>query len=644
MNSSRTVLLGAAVLAVLLVSAIAGPVLGQATTPGNATNGSSAANGTGTETGTSYPIETVAPDGQSTPSPEPSTNGSGSNGSNGSAAPTSTATAGAPGAPRAPGAANANASGNGSDLNFGVPSGSDVAGEAVNGTLSALNQVFIDMVGTILKLPWRFITLRFAPFEAATSVGDGGLWQRPPGVFGELYDLATGSFFQLALSLLVPFFVIDWASNLSPKPGVMGVGDRLFRRAGDVAHLLFSWPIIWAHFLLASILCLILLPPDDVVVGGLTGSIGQLAGLGGLVGFTLVFSIMLAIIGGCLFVKHAGAFIYLLAGLVAYPILVVISLPDHPVVGQLPTYAENSRTGTIVSAWYPVPTAFVLGVGYWVDQAVIGALTLGGPLGEASGGAVYYPVLWLAALYAPEKVFGDASPVRRVRNAALAAGTGGAAGAATGATAGTAAGTTAGAIAGSGAGAAGVLPAGAGAGAATGATSAGAGSVSATASRMKSGSPGASALADGGTTAVRSPSGGGSAGPLGDDSAGSRSTSNLGGSGGAGAGSTAQDPDGLTRIGGRDELDTGQRYEPVVQHDSGSLARVDPPKDTNWLADRGGIDRLDQSTDEPLYFRGESDGELYDLRGAANTATVHSTETSNITSGASRAEDSVRNL
>jgi len=245
-------------------------------------------------------------------------------------------------------------------------------------------------------------------------------------------------------------------------------------------------------------------------------------------------------------------------------------------------------------------------------------------------------------LYAPEKVFKNGSVPRRLRDGLLAAGAGGAAGAATGSAAGASSATAVG----SASGAAGALPAGAATGAGAGVTSAGAGSVAATASRMKSGSPGASALADGGTTPVRAPSGGGSAGPLGGDSAGSRSTSSLGGSGGAGpgSGSTAQDPDGLTRIGGRDELDTGQRYEPVVQHDSGSLARVSTPKNTNWLADRGGIDRLNQATDEPLYFRGESDGELYDLQGTATTATVHNTETSNIASGASRAEDSVRNL
>ena len=582
-----------ALLALVLASAIAGPVVGQATPgPGNATNNSSAANTSTPTTGPAGP-----------PGPNGSANGSNE----------STTTA-APGAPQAP-------NGSGSDgLDLGVPSAGDVAGEAVNGTLDALNQVFVDTVGTILKLPWRFITLRFAPFEAiGDASGDGGLWQRPPGVFGELYDLATGFAFEIATSLLVIFLVIDWLGNFSPKPGAVGPIDRLMYRAGDVAHLLFSWPIIWVHFLLASILCVLFLPPDSVVVGGLTGSFGQLAGVGALVGFTLVFSIVLAIIAGYLLLKHAGAFVYLLAGLAAYPILVAASIPDHPVVGRLGEYAENARSGVVVAAWYPTPTAFVLGVGYWIDQAVIAALTLGGPLGEISGGAIYYPVLWLAALYAPEKVFGNGSPTRKARNMALAAGMGGAAGAATGATAGTAAGMSAGALAGSASGAAGSLPAGAGAGAAT---SAGAGSVSATASRMSSGSPGASALADGGTRPIAS-GGGDGAGPL----------------GGGSAGSTAQEPDGLTRIGSRDEIDTGQRYEPVVQKGPDNIEELgpEPPNDANWLVDQGGADRLDRGTDEPLYFRGESDGELYDLRGASNAGGVHG-------EASSGNKDSIRDL
>jgi len=148
---------------------------------------------------------------------------------------------------------------------------------------------------------------------------------------------------------------------------------------------------------------------------------------------------------------------------------------------------------------------------------------------------------------------------------------------------------------------------------------------------MRSGSPGASALADGGAVPATGSSDS-STGGLGGASAGP----SLGGSGSA----TGSTPDGVTRIGSRDALDTSQRYEPVVQHDSGSIARVDPPKDVDWLTDQGGADRLDRGTDDPLYFRGESDGELYDLRGATDSG-IHGrsgTET------ASRTKDSVRNL
>jgi hypothetical protein len=70
----------------------------------------------------------------------------------------------------------------------------------------------------------------------------------------------------------------------------------------------------------------------------------------------------------------------------------------------------------------------------------------------------------------------------------------------------------------------------------------------------------------------------------------------------------------------RSAFDDEQRYEPVVQHDSGDLARVSTPKDANWLADQGGVENLDRGTDEPLYFRGERDGELYDLRGTTGSS------------------------
>jgi hypothetical protein len=458
-------------------------------------------------------------------------------------------------------------------------------------------------------------------------------------VFGELYDLATGSFFQLAASILGIFFLIDWLSNFSPNPRTMSVGDRLFRRAGDAAHLLFSWPIAWAHFLFASILCAVFLPPDEVVVGGLTDLWSQFAGVASLIGFTLVFSIVIAIAGGYLLLKHAGAFVYTLVGIAAYPLLVAASIPDHPVIGRLGEYATSAREGYVVAAWYPVPTAAVLGIGYTIDQAVLSALTLGGPIGEVGGGGLYYPVLWLAALYAPEKVFKNGSVPRRLRDGLLAAGAGGAAGAATGSAAGASAGTSTGLVAGSGAGAAGALPAGAATGAGAGATSASAGSVAATASRMRAGSPGASALADGGTVPTTG-SGDSGTGRLGGASAGSSLGGGSGATGSGRAGATGSDPDGLTQVGSRDDLDTSQRYEPVVQHDSGEFARVSSPKDANWLTDQGGGDRLNRGTDDLLYFRGESDGELYDLGGATDSG-IHGRSGTETASGT---KDSVRNL
>jgi hypothetical protein len=496
--------------------------------------------------------------------------------------------------------------------------------------------VFVGTWGSILKFPWRLITVRFAPFDAVTSVGEGddGLWQRPPGVYGQLYDLATGWAFEFAVSVLVIFLLVDWLGNLSPRPGTVGPIDRLFFRGGDITHLLFSWPIAWAHFLLSTIFCVIFLPPDEVVVGGLTDLWSQFAGVASLIGFTLVFSVVIAIAGGYLLLKHAGAFIYLLVGIVAYPLSVAASIPDHPVVGRLGAFAENTREGYVVSAWYPTPTAFVLGVGYTIDQAVLSALTLGGPLGEVGGGGLYYPVLWLAALYAPEKVFNDGGVPHRLRDGLLAAGAGGAAGAAAGGSTGAAGRITLqsgiGASGAAGAAASQSLPA------TTSAAETSMSAASSTASRMRSGSPGAKALADGGTTTTSASGGGGGAGPFG----GSSSTSTGPGAGVGSAGTqtgpgssrsgpatgsatTAQEPDGLNRVADRANLDTEQRYEPLVQHDSGKIARVSTPKDANWLADQGGVENLDRGTDEPLYFRGERDGELYDLRGAAESAGVH---------------------
>ena len=67
---------------------------------------------------------------------------------------------------------------------------------------------------------------------------------------------------------------------------------------------------------------------------------------------------------------------------------------------------------------------------------------------------------------------------------------------------------------------------------------------------------------------------------------------------------------------------------------------MSPPKDATWLADKEGFDRLNSATDEALYFRGESDGELYDLSAATDSG-IHGRSGSETASGT---EDSIRDL
>ena len=619
--SARSVL---TVLAFALVvsASVAGPVVGQATpapTPTateNGSNGSMSTNGSGTP----YPVQTLTPTATENGSVAGNATGNGSGNDSGGGSGNDPAGDAGP----APDPSSTDSGSGGGGGGFGIPSAGDLAGEAANGTISTFNSILAKTIGPVFRLPWAIITVRFAPLEATGEYGDG-LWGRPPGLFGQIYDAAMDLFVEFALLFIALVLVIDWFGNLSPSPRTQGAIERLWRQAGDLAHLLFSWPIAWAHFLLSSIVCLVFMPSNAQVIGELSDYWAQLAAIGPLAGLVFLTGPLLVIVVLYLFTKHAGAFIYMLAGIVAYPFLVVMGIPDHWLLGRLGEYAENAREGFVVAAWYPVPTAFVLGFGYWIDEAFLNAITLGGPIGEVGAGSVYYPILWLAALYAPLKVFSNGNPARYAKTAALSAGIGGAAGAASGAGAGSAAGSASGLAAGSGAGAASGLPAGAGAGAATGSATGTAGS---TATRMAAGSPGASALADGGTTLASN--GGGSAGPLGDyaesASAGGAGSAGIGGAGTAGRGAASTSdlsqsaPEGTTRVADRGSLDTGQRYEPLVQHDSGKLARVSTPKDANWLADQGGIENLNRGTDEPLYFRGETDGELYDLSGTAGSS------------------------
>ena len=480
----------------------------------------------------------------------------------------------------------------GGGFGFGVPSTDEIVGDAVNGTVGTITGMFTRALGGVLMLPWQLIALRGAPFAAAADAASSpaGLFARPDApVYGSLYDMATGSLFALAAILFALMFVLDWFGNLSPS-SPLGAVDRLFLRAADMLHLLFSWPIAWGHFIIASAISLALLPDAETVGGSLETATSNILGMT-LVGAALVFSVVGLLVAVYLVVKHAGAFIYLVVGLAAYPLLVAMSVPDGRILGSLGEYGERARARYPVAAWYPVPTAAVLGIGYAVGGEVVelgnlmqSQLPGSSPLGDSSIAilALYYPILWLAALYAPVKLFSGGEIGEKLKNVATAGAVGGAAGAATGSAAGASSGAAAGSAAGSTAGST----------AAVGAGSTAAGALPE--GRFSSGSPGAAKLArDGGTATV---SGGGSSG-----------TSFVGSQNGT--------ADAITPSEGG--VDLTQRYEPHIQTASGGLERVERPRNAEWLVDKGGVGRLDASTDDPLYFRGESDGELYDLRNAS---------------------------
>jgi hypothetical protein len=553
------------------------------------------------------------------------------------------------------GVAGGGGGGGGGGNGFGVPSPQQIAGNLVDATVGAAANTFADAAGGVFMFPWKFVTMRFAPFEDTSAGGEGPLaiWERPEApLFGQLYDIATDSLFYIALLLFAAFFVIDWFGNLSASPGADGPVERLFLRAADGLHLLFSWPIAWGHFLLASYLAYVFLPGQEAVASTVNEGLSNIIGLAGAA-IALIYVPFLLVIFLWLLVKHAGAFVYLVIGLAAYPALVAAGIPDHPILGRLGAFAENTRSKYVVAAWWPVPTAVVLGIGYQVDEALLELMTAGNLLNDAPAGAIVYPVLWLAALYAPIKVFSDGSPPLRNWKSKFSRGSGGPpnrGGGSGGPPPG-----SGGASALVGGAAAGTLAASAGAGRVAGSAASSGGSLarseSGAFSRLKNASPSQRTLAtDGGLqtmSAAQTDTGGTDAGGASggakaigggfDPSSGAGPTSgegasSAGASGSYSAGTTdsevrdassLNDTHGIVEA-GPSTFDTTQRYEPYTYHESAGFQRLDPPKRATWLANEGGFDRLNEATNEPLRFKGENDGEMYDLSSVNPSGTSYS--------------------
>ena len=618
-----------AVLAVVLVGALLGGAVG----PALAQQAPPAPNGTNTTNGTD-PTAPGVPASQSTFGNATS----GTNGTNGTNA--------------------SNATNDSSDFfgggGFGVPSTDKIAGDLVNATVGAAANAFTDAAGGVFMFPWKFVTMRFAPFEQGSAGGGNGplaIWERPDApLFGTIYDIAMNSMLYIALLIFGAFFVIDWFGNFSASPGADGPVERLFLRAADCLHLLFSWPIAWSHFLLASYLAYVFMPGQEAIASTVNEGLSNIIGLAGAA-VALIYVPFLLVIFLWLLVKHAGAFVYLVVGLAAYPALVAAGIPDHPILGRLGAFAENTRSKYVVAAWWPVPTAVVLRIGYQVDGALLELLTAGDLLNDAAGGAIVYPILWLAALYAPIKVFADGSPPLRNWKSKFSRGNGRSAGGGVGG--GSSSGLPGGASALAGGAAVGALAAGstsAGASAASagGSAASAGGSLAQSGSkafgRLNNGSPSQRTLAaDGGLQTMNAAqTGAGSAGTGGGAGGGGSSAigggfgpsdtgTSTGSTGGAEASSGAystgnasseawdsggsiNDTHGIIEA-GPSTFDTTQRYEPYTYHEKGGFQRIDPPKRATWLSEEGGFDRLNEATDEPLRFKGENDGQMYDLGG-----------------------------
>ena len=546
--------------------------------------------------------------------------------------------------------------GAGTSGGLGVPSPQQIAGDLVDATVGAAANAFTDAAGGVFMFPWKFVTMRFAPFEDGSAGGGDGplaIRERPDApLFGQLYDIATGSLFYIALLLFGAFLVIDWFGNLSAAPGADGPVERLFLRAADCLHLLFSWPIAWGHFLLASYLAYVFLPGQEAVTSTVNEGLSNIIGLAGAA-IALIYVPFLLVIFLWLLVKHAGAFVYLVIGLAAYPALVAAGIPDHWLLGRLGAFAENTRQKFVVAAWYPVPTAVVLGIGYQIDGALLELMIAGNLLNDAPAGAIVYPILWLTALYAPDKVFSDGSPPLRNWKSKFSRGSGGPPGGGGGGGGGGPP-PGSGASAPIGGAAARALAAGAGAGSAAGSTASSGGSLarsgSGAFSRLKNASPSQRTLAaDGGLqtmSAVQTDTGGAGAdstpggakaigggfGPSPGASSTTGAKANSAGTNGTYSTGTASseaweasslnDTQGVTPVTDQ-TFDVTQRYEPYTYHEKGGFQRLDPPKNTEWLTEKGGIDRLNDATDEPLRFKGENDGQMYDLRNVTRSDTSY---------------------
>lgn len=487
----------------------------------------------------------------------------------------------------------------------------DAAGAAA---VAAMNAIFLtlteqdaELLAGLLRFAMEIIVVRGAPIAAIGGEGVGALFGTPDvAVYSTLYDINQQLVAGLGVTIFGLLVMFRWfGAGIMPGPAPKSLLGIAAETGVELFRLLLSWVVPWAHFLVAAALSLWALPSQERIVNSAGEAEAALTGGALIALFAFVISFVIVLVMIYLIYLHLVKFVHAHVGLAVYPLFVAFSIPQGKWFAAISDRADQLVYDYPEAAWYPFPTAVTLGVGYLIADGVV---ALFGTTFEGLSLpvlAVYYPILWIGALYAPAWVFRQ--NVRRdistaaLGSFALGAGAGGAAGASTGASAG--AGTGAAAGAGSKA-----LPSGVQSNSvALGLPSGG----SKPPKEFMQPSPGADILDSKGAGSETQPN------PWNSTAAPppSTSTSSSGGSTGGATGATrtasASSPSGPIRPQTRDEFDFEQGYEPVREMKSG-YSRIDPAKDASWAVD-GGFERMNQAYENDVYLRGE-DGQLYDPR------------------------------
>jgi hypothetical protein len=494
-----------------------------------------------------------------------------------------------------------------------------------------------------LLFAFETVVARGAPIGQLGG-GAGAIFGDPDvPLYEQLYAINQALLGGIAITLFGVFLLFRiFGLALSPVRSRKSVGDAAAETTVDLFGLILSWTIPWAHFLIAAALSIWALPGRDTIASSSQESMAAIAGAIAIpaAGFLISFGILLVL--GYLTFLHLAKFVEAMVGLAVYPLYIAFGIPDVRFLRRLSVRAEGLAEGYSEAAWYPFPTALTLGVGYAIATELSELFSgVFSGLG-ASFLALYYPALWITALYAPAWVFQQAVK-RDLSTAALGSlalddddGDGGS-GTSQSGQSGTSnpsplpSGTygspmALGAVPGMGSnppdfspspGASALdgadspsttadTPTVAGAAPATAATS------SAASSSHLSSAPTVAGTANGrrevsegiGQEDNESGSEGKSGGR---GKTGQRWNTDTAAAGGATATSVG---DGPIRPASRQEFDFEQGYEPVLEQSSG-YQRIDPPKDASWAVD-GGFKRVNEVYDESVYLRGENDGSLYD--------------------------------